>query len=104
MDFSFHFTSFYISMLEVLCYHKVHKNENLWDSRICRIYTVPTVLVIYSLNHRSNLTAWRIIGSVGSASVGRHRGDLADEARTGSCYCVVLGFIPFLVKSDSLQQ
>lgn len=42
---------------------------------------------------------------VGSASVGRHwpGGGLEDEARAGNCYCVVLGFIPFLVKSDSLQ-
>lgn len=30
-------------------------------------------------------------------------GGLGDEARAGSSYCVVLGFIPFLVKSDSLQ-
>lgn len=42
---------------------------------------------------------------VGSASVERQwpGGGLGDEARAGSYYCVVLGFIPFLVKSDSLQ-
>lgn len=68
-----------------------------------RVVKLQNIYCANSLNHSSNLTAWWIIGLVGSASVGRHRGGLGDEARTGSCYCVALGFIPFLVKSNSLQ-